>query len=313
MRLPVYSNPLAIRARLARKLVLHLLCLSAVTWSFPRMIAQDPPESTTARQRLHESEQWTQIKPHLPDPATATPEALEQQADILRARRFPEDAMDYYRYAIDRGGNPASLLNKLGLAELEMRNIQLARVYFQRVVKMDRKDAEAWNNLGAVEFVDGKTSSALSDYKRAIKLNKHEAVFHANLANAYFESKDYRGARREIATALELDPMVFEEQGTGGIAAHVLSSQDRARFSFEMAKMYAHSDLQEQMLHSLAAAAESGMDIQREMEHDSVLAKYEMDPRIIVIVHNAQMLRATRPATVSASGGGTTAVKPLMN
>jgi Flp pilus assembly protein TadD len=196
MRLPVYSNPLAIKARVARKVALNLLCLSAATWSFPRMIAQDPPESTTARQRLHQSDQWSQIKPHLPDPATATPEALEQQADILRARRFPEDAMDYYRYAIDRGGKPTSLLNKLGLAELEMRNIQLARVYFQRVVKIDRKDAEAWNNLGAVEFVDGKHSTATSDYKRAIKLDKHQAVFHANLANAFFEAKNYSGARR---------------------------------------------------------------------------------------------------------------------
>lgn len=311
MRLPVYSDPSHTGLRLARDIALNLLVLSAVTWSFPRMIAQDPPVPTTARQRLHQSDQWSQIAPHLPDPATATPQALEMQADILRARRFPEDAMDYYRFAIDRGGNPPSLLNKLGLAELEMRNIQLARVYFQRAVKMDRKNAEAWNNLGAAEFVDGKHSAATSDYKRAIKLDKHQAVFHANLANAYFESKDYRGARREIAAALELDPKVFEQEGTGGIAAHVLSSEDRARFSFEMAKMYARSDLVEQMLHSLAAAAEAGMDVQREMEHDPALGKYEMDPRVVVIVHNAQLLRATRPATVSASGSGSAAT-PLM-
>jgi tetratricopeptide (TPR) repeat protein len=237
---------------------------------------------------------------------------LEEQADILRARRFPEDAMDYYRFAIDRGGDQTKLLNKIGLSELELRNVQLARVYFQRVVKMDRKDAEGWNNLGAVEFVDGKKSSALSDYKRAIKIDKHQAVFHANLANAYFDTKDYRGARREIAAALELDPKVFEDQGTGGIAAHVLSAEDRARFSFEMAKMYARSDLIEQMLHSLAAAAEAGLDIRHEMEHDPILAPYQMDPRVLVIVHNALMLRASRPDTVSASSGSSAQPKPLM-
>ena len=307
------SNHLpAIGIRFARKVALSLLCLSVAVWPSPRMTAQDQP-TTTVRQRLRESDQWSQIAPHLPNPTTATPQALEQQADILRARRFPLDAMDYYRFAMDRGGNPSSLLNKLGLAELEMHNIQLARAYFQRVVKMDRKNAEAWNNLGAVEFVDGRHANARSDYKRAIKLDKHQAVFHANLANAYFESKDYRGARREIAAALELDPEVFEQEGTGGIAAHVLSSEDRARFSFEMAKMYARSDMVEQMLHSLATAAEAGMDVQREMEHDPVLAKYEMDSRVVVIVHNAQLLRATRPATVSATGAsGAAATKPLL-
>ena len=313
MRLPSTPEPFANGVRFPRRILLSVLCLTAAAWSFPQSIAQDPPVPANGRQRMHDSEQWVQIQPHLPNPATATPQALEEQADILRARRFPEDAMDYYRYAIDRGGDQPKLLNKLGLAELELKNIQLARVYFQKVVKLNRKDPEAWNNLGAVEFVDGKKASARSDYKRAIKLDKRQAVFHANLANAYFDSKDFRGARREIAAALELDPHVFEEQGTGGIAAHVLSAEDRARFSFEMAKMYAHSDLTEQMLHSLAVAAEAGMDIRHEMEHDPILGKYSMDPRVIVIVHNAQILRSTRPDTVSATSSGSSAPsKPMM-
>jgi tetratricopeptide (TPR) repeat protein len=313
MRLPSTPEPLANGVRFPRRFLLSVLCLTAVAWTFPQSIAQEPPVPASGRQRMHDSEQWAQIEPHLPNPATATSQALEEQADILRARRFPEDAMDYYRYAMDRGGDQSKLLNKLGLAELEMKNIQLARVYFQRVVKINRKDPEAWNNLGAVEFVDGRKSSAVSDYKRAIKLDKRQAVFHANLATAYFENKDFRGARREIAAALELDPHVFEEHGTGGIAAHVLSAEDRARFCFEMAKMYERSDLLEQMLHSLATAAEAGMDIRHEMEQDPVLAQYAADPRVIVIVHNAQLLRSARPDTVSAaSSGSSAATKPMM-
>ena len=46
------------------------------------------------------------------------------------------------------------------------------------------------------------------------------------------------------------------------------------------------------MLHSLAKAAEAGMDVQVEMRHDPVLAKFEMDPRVVVLVHNAHELRA---------------------
>ena len=233
MRLPVLAASLRTRLQVAHTIAPVLLCFCIMAWFSPTTIAQD---RMRLRERMHQSEQWAQIEPHLPDPATAPAQTLEMQADILRARRFPEDAMDYYRYAIARGGNQPNLLNKLGLAELEMSNIQLARVYFQKAVKLNRKNADAWNNLGASEFLDGKQVAALSDYKKAVKLDKRKAVFHANLANAYFENKDYRGARREIAAALELDPQVFEQQGTGGVAAHVLSSHDLARFSFEMAE-----------------------------------------------------------------------------
>jgi tetratricopeptide (TPR) repeat protein len=302
MRLPVPAPSIEVKVLATRFVGPLLLCLCSLSWPSPRSIAQDERSPMSARERIHQSDQWAEIKRHLPDPATATPQALEQQADILRARRFPEDAMDYYRFALDRGGQPESLLNKLGLSELEMRHIQLARVYFQRVVKMNRKDSEAWNNLGAVEFVDGLTSNAISDYKKAIKLNKHSAVYHSNLASAYFQTKDYGAARREIATALKLDPQIFDrKEGFGGIEAHVLTSQDRARLAFEMAKLFAQNGMEEQMLHSLAMASEAGMDVQREMAHDASLAKYQMDPRVIVIVRNAREMQQGHKATVNAA------------
>jgi tetratricopeptide (TPR) repeat protein len=261
---------------------------------------------------MQQSPQWAEIQKHLPDPATATPQSLELEGDVLRARRFPEDAIDYYKYALARGGAAAPLLNKLGLAELELRNVELARAYFQRAVKTSRKDPGAWNNLGAVEYVDGANGDAVSDYKRAIKLDKHQAVYHANLATAYFGRKDYKGARREMAAALTIDPQIFnKEPSAGGVAAHVLTSEDRARFCFEMAKLYAQGGQEEQMLHSLAMASEAGMDVQREMRKDTELAKFELDPRVVVLVHNAELLRANR-ANASAVGASTPETpKPL--
>jgi Flp pilus assembly protein TadD len=316
MRLPVPTQQIAIRGLSLRSFALGLVCLSTSLGLAPRSMAQSQPSPLAARDRMHESDQWVEIQKHLPDPKTASAQALEQQADILRARRFPQDAMDYYKYALARGGDVPSLVNKLGLTELEMKNILLARTYFQRAVKLNRKDADAWNNLGAVDFLNGDTASAISDYKKAIKLKKNQAVFHANMANAYFATKDYKGARKEIASALKIDPQVFERrEGVGGVEAHVLSSQDRARLSFEMAKIYAKSGMEEEMIHALAVASEAGMDVQREMLHDPDLAKFDMDPRILVVVHNAQALRAghgpTASASSSADAAGSGVMKPL--
>ena len=76
--------------------------------------------------------------------------------------------------------------------------------------------------------------------------------------------------------------------------------------------MYARSGMTQQMLHALAKAAEAGMDVQIEMRKDPALAGYENDPRVVVLVHNALVLRAGRPATVSASGSdGSGEIKPL--
>ena len=118
MRLSVIHNPSSVDIPAACTMALSLLCLLALLWLIPLAAAQDPVTPGSARERLHETEQWRQIQAHLPNPATATPQDLEQQGDILRARRFPDDAMDYYRFAMARGGNTASLMNKLGLTEL---------------------------------------------------------------------------------------------------------------------------------------------------------------------------------------------------
>lgn len=243
--------------------------------------------------RRHDTEAWKLVQSHLPNPNTASAQTLETEADILRVRRFPADAIDYYNYAMARGGPAERLLNKLGLAELEMHNDALAEAYFVRAVKVNKKDPQAWNNLGATEYLTGNKKKAISSYKKAIKLDPRQAVSHANMSGIYFEEKKLPAARKEIATALQLDPTIFERRdGEGGIAAHVLSQVDRASFAFEMARMYAEAGLQDSMLHALAVASEAGMDIQAEMRKDPKLVKFADDPRVVTLAENAEALRA---------------------
>jgi len=305
MFIPIPRRPSVSFAHKQCSISIATLFLFAMAFAAPNPVRSQNFATVTAptpgRAQLHDTDQWREVQKHLPDPATASAESLEEQADILRARRFPEDAMDYYNYAMARGGNPPALLNKLGLAELEMHHIQLGRLYFQRVVKMDKNNAEAWNNLGASEYMDGRTGAAVSAYKKAIKLSRKSAVFHANLADAYFEEHNYGGSRHEIATALELDPHVFENEGNGGVAAHVLSAADQARFAFEMAKMYARTNMEDAMLRSLDKAATAGMDIRKEMERDEALARYSPDPRVMEIVRKAELVRATRTPVISST------------
>src|SRR3979411_1727827 len=124
---------------------------------------QNAPNTEALREIRPRDPQWETVRSHLPDPAVSTEEQLETVADVLRARRFPEDALDYYIYALKRGGgNQVMLLNKIGVTQLELRHTAAARAYFQRAIQMQKKDAVAWNNLGAVGYRDGRFATDIS-------------------------------------------------------------------------------------------------------------------------------------------------------
>jgi tetratricopeptide (TPR) repeat protein len=261
-------------------------------------------EPTLDSGRMHDSVQWAAVAKNLPDRLTSSPKVLEQEGDILRARRFPEDAMDYYNFAFQNGGDAAVLLDKLGMIALELKDVPWARAYFRRVVQIDRKSADGWNNLGTVEYLDGRRAFAVADYERAVKLDRSRADFHCNLAAAYFEQQEYDNARKEMAAALKLDPQAFERASDGsGAATQVFSAAARGRISFEIARIYARSGTEEQMLHSLAMSSEAGLDVRREMRRDAAFARYANDPRVVVLEHNSQALRSpVREPGVSAAG-----------
>ena len=272
----------------------------AFSFSAPPLPAQlqDRPVAQTRR---HDDPQWLMVRDHLPDPATATAKVLENQGDLLRVRRFPEDALDFYGYAIRRGGITTNLLNKIGLTQLELHNIVLAESYFRQAIKFDRRNAQGWNNLAATEYLQREYGSAVSDYKKAVKLDMATAVFHANLCTAYFETKDYKHARIQADTALKLDPLVFQHSNGAGVAAHPLAVEDHARFSYEMAKLYAQNGQEEEMLHALAVASENGFDIATNMAKDSVLAKYRTDPRVELLIMTARSLHPGKPAVMASA------------
>jgi tetratricopeptide (TPR) repeat protein len=237
------------------------------------------------------------VSPHLPDPRTASAARLEEAGDVLRARRLPDDAIDFYGYAMQRGGDVATLMNKMGVTELEVGRPELARPCFRRAVALKRRYAEAWNNLGAVENVSGNLIEAIADYRRAVKLNGRNAIFRANLGTAYFAVRDYESGRAEIEKAIKLDGNVFQRGGFGGSQVSVLTANDRGRFAFEMARLAAAHGEEESMLHWLTVACESGYDVRAGMSGEKEFAPYLKDIRITVMLQNEKAMRTKQVAS----------------
>jgi tetratricopeptide (TPR) repeat protein len=263
------------------------LSLVASCWAQP----MKPMSREEVRMVDHQNPSWDSVRAHLPDPTVATAAQLESAADILRARRFVADALDYYEYSLRRGGNPISLLNKMGVSSIELRNIPAARVYFQQVVKLQKKNPEGWNNLGAIEYLTGRYDAAINNYKKAIKFDKDSATYHSNLGTAYFEKKDFEAARKQYEIALKIDPNLMQHHSSIGITARMLSPEDHARFCYEMARLYAQRGDEETMLHFLTMASEAGFNVLDQMTFDNALGRYRKDARVLLLVKNAKDMR----------------------
>ena len=83
--------------------------------ALPAQLLNNAPHNanlSATRELEHQSPDWAAIEKHLPDPRTASASALEMEGDILRARRFPEDALDFYGYALRHGGNPGMIYRR---------------------------------------------------------------------------------------------------------------------------------------------------------------------------------------------------------
>lgn len=267
-----------------------LLGLSVLFFAAPtRAVAQDnTPAAPTDR---HNSPEWAIVAPHLPDPTTAPAAKLEMAGDVLRARKFPQDAIMFYKAAALRNGDPATLLMKEGVIYLEMQQTALARMAFQRAVKLRKKDAEAWNDLGAADFTLGNIRASVGEYKHAIKLKKSSAPFHSNLALAYFDLKDSNSARSELSKALHLDPNLMQHNDEAGYNLQILASTNYAEICFEMARVYAAQADADSTVLWLTRALERGVNVRNEIKGDALLQPYLRDPRVKLALDNADQLR----------------------
>ncbi|HLH06954.1 MAG TPA: tetratricopeptide repeat protein [Terriglobales bacterium] len=220
-------------------------------------------------------------RPPVPDP-TASSTVLEMKGDQLRAEKSYLDAMDFYELALKKakpGAARAQILNKIGITELQSGRLPKARKAFEHSFKANPEFPEPYNNLGAVYYEGKKYDKAIKYYKKAIALQEPTASFHANLGTAYFAKKEFQNAVQEYARALQIDPTCFQRRSQIGIAAQLSSPEDRAHYSYVLAKMYAQAGMLDQALLYLRHAMEDGYKNINDVFTDNEFAGLRKDPR----------------------------------
>jgi len=215
------------------------------------------------------------IDPPAPD---ATAVELEKQGDGLRAEKLYLDALDYYRAALNKS-HDARLFNKIGITELMMQRFKEARKSFEQAIRSDHEFADAYNNLGVIYYEVKKYGAAVKQYERAIAIDSSSASFYSNLGAVYFSKRDFERAVAAYQHALELDPGVFERTSRVGVQAQLPSPEDRARYDYTVAKLYAKMGFSDQSLEYLRKAMEDGYKDLKNVYKDVEFAELRKNPR----------------------------------
>ncbi|MBZ5598287.1 MAG: tetratricopeptide repeat protein [Acidobacteriia bacterium] len=252
-------------------------------WPLLRMLALVALASPSLMAQVSPADQVQIGPPALrraePPTASASAEELEKRGDDLRADKAYLDALDYYRAALKRKPNDAVLLNKSGIAEIGLLRWKEARKSFERAIKANRNYPEAYNNLGVIRYLDKKYDKAITQYEKAIKLRSDAASYFSNLGAAYFAKKEFEKADVAYRQALQLDPDIFERVSRSGVAAQLSSPEDRARFDYVIAKLYAQIGNMDRSLEYLRRAMEEGYKGIDDVYKDAEFAAVRKDPR----------------------------------
>jgi tetratricopeptide (TPR) repeat protein len=268
-----------------------ILCVAAASFSSPAQTASNPqPQGQSIPSGRAPSTVMVQ-GPQIPAPtfADASAQDLEIAGDEQRSKKAFNDAIEYYRLAMRKADSP-ELHNKTGIAYLQLQEFKVAEKEFNHAIKMKRDYAEAYNNVGVIYYIRKKYGKAISEYDKALKLSPTSAAFHSNLGMAYFDKKEFDKATAELLRALELDPQVFDRQSLGGIAARMASPEDRARYSYTLARLYARRGLFDRSLENLKKAIEEGYPNIKDVYNDEGFAGLRKDPRFAAVMAKTEPL-----------------------
>jgi tetratricopeptide (TPR) repeat protein len=216
-----------------------------------------------------------------PQPPASPTLSAEDRGDVYMARKMYREAIASYKTGPQ---NSAVIWNKIGIAWHTLGNLALARTSYEHAAKLDKKYADAVNNAGTIFYAQKKYGAAITRYKRAIALAPDKAAFWSNLGTAYYSQNKFPEMTAAYSKAMAIDPDIFEHRGSIGTQVQDLSVADRARYHFELARLYAKIGKDELALQYLRHCFEEGFKDKDKVRKAPEFSGLLEDPQFIEVM-----------------------------
>jgi len=202
----------------------------------------------------------------------------ETRGDIYMARKMYREAIEAFH---DGSPKDPVLLNKTGIAYHQMLQLDQARKSYEAAIKVKPDYVEAINNIGTIYYAKKSFRRAISWYSRAIKLQPNDpksASIYMNLGTAQFARKQYEKATESYQVAMKLDPDVFERHSSMGVMLEERSVEERAKYHFYLAKLYAKGGRNDLAIQYLRKSLEEGYKEKKKLEEEPDFAGLRETP-----------------------------------
>ena len=202
----------------------------------------------------------------------------ETRGDIYMARKMYREAIEAFH---EGSVKDPVLLNKTGIAYHQMQQLDQARKSYEAAIKVKPDYVEAINNVGTVYYAKKSYRRAMSWYARALKLAPNDAKsasIYMNLGTAQFARKQYDKATESYQTAMKLDPDVFEHHSSMGVMLEERSVEERAKYHFYLAKLYAKDGRNDLAIQYLRKSLEEGFKEKKKLQDEPDFAALRETP-----------------------------------
>lgn len=125
---------------------------------------------------------------------------------------------EYFRTSINIYGNDAPTWYNYGMCNLAMGDYTMAELCFNECLRLKPNHTLAFNNLGNIHYLRGEHDKAKGFYTRAILADRKNAEAWSNLGAEYLLSQQNDSAYYALGTAVQLDQNNENAQHNLGVA-----------------------------------------------------------------------------------------------
>jgi tetratricopeptide (TPR) repeat protein len=141
----------------------------------------------------------------------------EELAEVFETIHQPNEAIIYFRRALDSDSRSIAALNGLGMAYLDLHDPGTATQYLDDCLNIDPSNYACLDNLGVAKIQGGSDGAALDVLKKANRLEPERPEAIVNFGYLADEHGDWKRAVAYYVQAIAVDPYVPESYVNLGI------------------------------------------------------------------------------------------------